>query len=157
MKINKITNEDLIFMAGLFEGEGCIAISSKSIKDSKRRRHHLRVMVGNSDLSILKIFKDAFGVGTILHKKRTAESVFKFYSWVCCGQNAAFVLENLYPFFRSKRKKKEAELGIEFQKTLNDSHFSKYIRSPLTKLDKSKREKMYLKMKNLKSFGRTKW
>lgn len=155
-KLLKTKKGDLCYIAGLFDGEGCIQI----VKNKKRKRNSiedrlcfvLRVSIGNTDLGLLESVKKNIGMGTIIFRRKPREgSNFKSYSYRVSDSQAFIVLKKLIPFLRSK--KEEAILGIEFQETKKKGRYCR--RYPLTKLIILKREKMCLKMRSLKRARRT--
>jgi len=103
---------DLAYLAGLFDGEGCIRIASQKLKRAKQgRQNELVMQVGSSDEWVCQTFKMAFGgsIGT-----RVAETRTRIWEWKACAKIARSCLEVLLPYLHLKRP--QAEIAIAFQK-----------------------------------------
>lgn len=137
--------ERLNYIAGFIDGEGCINITWPRKKNS----FFLRVSIANTDLGLLKSVKKDLGIGGISLKRPSKKSRFKSYQYWVAGCKALLVLKKLLPFLRGK--KEEALLGIKFQE--EKTRFSKSLNDTkgLSQKVISKREKIYWKMKALKS------
>jgi hypothetical protein len=148
--------EKLNYVAGLVDGEGCITIQHPR----KKRSFCLKVVIGNTDLSLLESVKKDMRIGRIhLHKSNKVSNIkhnFKLYNYIVTGPQALLMLRQLLPFLRSR--KKEAVLGIKFQenkakfKSLNRPNWLDHRRLPQKAI--FERKGMYLRMKKLKSEGR---
>ena len=105
--------EELAYMAGLFDGEGCVHIARIHTK-KRNLTYQLVCKISMYSLSTLEIFKTSFG-GSI-RRETTHEKSNKYgllYSWAIWGRNSVSFLEKLIPYLRIK--KAEANLAIEFQ------------------------------------------
>ena len=111
------------YLAGFFDGEGCIHIATV------KSRCSLRAQVGNNRVDVLNIFKDIFG-GTI-----HAPKGYNFSEWRITGTGVEGFLEAMLPYLILK--KEEAELGLEY-------------RSKFKELNMEQREKYRIRMRNLK-------
>ena len=107
-KTNKI---ELAYMAGLFDGEGCISISSH-----KDRHCHLHCIVNIAGKEIPDLFKADFG-GCVIKIKKAKDYHQQVWCWTICSNNAVRFLFAILPYWRIKTE--EAKLAIEFQGVVN--------------------------------------
>jgi len=135
--------EKLAFIAGFFEGEGCIQITKQKTYPT------LRVTIGNTDLGLLEFIKNNLRMGRICSRRPGKKSNFKVYGYLVTGPKAFVVLKKLLPFLKSK--KEEAILGIKFQEQKSKGKGLYGGHCPIPKEIKVEREKVYWKMKALKS------
>ena len=100
-----ISNE---YLAGFFDGEGCINITVRG----KNNQVTLRLMLVNTNYELLAEIQEFHG-GFLTRRERGIKAHWKA---LCCltwaGGNAVNLLHNLRPHLRLKRK--QAELAIEF-------------------------------------------
>lgn len=95
------------WIAGFFDGEGCISIQSDK---------GLRVIFINTRRDVLLAVSEGFGgVGKLKVKKRIPgeRGTRPCYQWITWGREAQRVLETLLPYLVIK--KSEAEVALEFQ------------------------------------------
>jgi len=107
---------DLIYMAGFFDGEGCVAISKINLKNPeyKSPRYVLEVTAYNCDKDVMDWILTKFGGSTQLRVKPKEKWYWKDnYGWKITSNKAIPFLKELLPYL--KVKKKQAELAIEFQ------------------------------------------
>ena len=125
---NTITN-DVAYIAGFFDGEGCIRIKRSSQGGNS---YHIIAHITNSNLEILEYVKNIFG-GKIRKQERTPnKTIYNFY--ITCSE-ANDMLKVLVGFMREK--KKQAELAIKFHQIKE-------------KLSPEKKEEYYIKISELK-------
>ena len=115
----KRTKENkLAYAAGIIDGEGCISIYKKPIRNGqyqgKLTNYHLTVVVTQKDGKMVDWLYGNFGGSVSLHKKweRPDEKCWT-HEWTLNYQNAANFLKQVLPFLVSK--KKQAEIAIRFQ------------------------------------------
>ena len=106
---------DIAYMAGIFDGEGCIVIHDRSYftkSGLKRTRYYPEINVANTNEWIIHQFKFAFGGSLYLRKKKTNKSQ-AIWVWQTTSKKATMCLEVLLPYL--KLKKRQAELAIEME------------------------------------------
>ena len=146
-QILNIGDKNLIYIAGLFDGEGHV-----SIPISKRRgqtpQYWLQIGITNRDKNLLENVQKILGVGhiNIDERKDNPTKARICYRWIANSQEAAKVLTKILPYLRTKRK--QAELGIMFQSKLVRRQF-RY--NPLTEGELYERQRMKEKLENLNS------
>ena len=117
---NKLTRrEKLLYLSGVWEGEGCHAI----ISNGKKNKHlpsgrSFRILLAMTDRDIIERFRDFFDYGNITthqSKKLNVKGVpYKMqYKWNVRGEKGFDFIKQMYPFFGERRKKKLRECYIE--------------------------------------------
>ena len=103
---------DLSYLAGMFDGEGCISISHGA------KSWNLSCYVTMAGEYIPRLFQFHFG-GSIHHRKHNPAKVqwHDYYKWQIAANKAATFLEELLPYLRLKRP--QAELAIKFQRRIS--------------------------------------
>ena len=112
-------NRDLlIWMAGFFDGEGCVSIGHAVRKGKRMSRtnesYTLQVIVGQKGRAPLEHFATAFG-GVIYPFRRRG---MEYYRWLVSSDKAAAALVALLPYLQLKRD--VAEVGIRFQEQMSE-------------------------------------
>lgn len=110
--------EDLIYLAGLFDGEGCVSISKRyNGEHATKRQGNLFVIIKLTDYDTIAWLKDNFG-GSVsvprMHGNRKQQ-----YAWALGASSAADLLYDILPFL--KIKSKQAMIGIDWQATVKPS------------------------------------
>ena len=100
---------DIAYMAGFFDGEGCISICCSS---SRWRELSLKCQVGQCNRWILELFKFRFGGSIRLQKKESVQH-HDYWMWHISSGKAADFLKVIEPCLYLKRA--EAKIAIEFQ------------------------------------------
>ena len=107
---------DLVYFAGFFDGEGCIAISRQShqYKGQPSQHYRLEVVVGSTNHWIIELMKFQFG-GAVYCDRRDnhPKSHRPFWRWMICSNKAVIFLQEMLPYL--KLKKAEAEIAIKWQ------------------------------------------
>ena len=108
----------LAWLAGFFEGEGCIFISSgPNVRWNKEAVYSLHISVSNTLPELISIFERTFG-GSVRTKKER-EGWKTATQWSIGSNKAATTLRLLLPYFKSASKRKQAQVAIEFQEHIN--------------------------------------
>jgi len=101
--------EKYIYLAGLFDGEGCFSISLDADKKNWRgiKTFHIEITIVNTDLKILKFIQNLLKRGIITSKKvnlnRKPVYHLRFYKLSDCLR----ICKILYPYLKIKRKQCE--------------------------------------------------
>lgn len=102
-------NLAIIYVAGFFDGEGCILVSTDGKKFVGRPNNHRpRVTIGQKHKAPLILLEYHWG-GMILKKKNRG---YGGYEWVLCGQKAIDFIDDIKEFLILK--KEQAELFCTF-------------------------------------------
>ena len=96
---------DLAYIAGFFDGEGCIYVGKYKCS------YHLRVTASQANEWIINWLKFIFS-GSV-SKMTCEEGRRQRWQWHALGKNASLFLVAVLPYLKLKRA--EAELAIQFQ------------------------------------------
>lgn len=124
-EINNISIEDAIYIAGLFDGEGCISLSKNhTIKEKDGYRtptFTLRAVIRMTNADIINWLY--ITVGGIIYNNCNSPARMKYspkckpyHQWGAAGRNAIYFLKQIYPYL--KVKKLQAEIAFKFGNTL---------------------------------------
>ncbi len=102
-RVARIPPPRLAYLAGFFDGEGCI-----SIHGGKKWAPHVRLDVGNSNIAPLQLFEGAFG-GSI--RRYVLKNGKQFFNWTANPEVAAGVLEAFLPYLTVK--KRQARIAVK--------------------------------------------
>ena len=113
------TVEQLAYLAGMIDGEGHITIELGGVKT--RPNHQVTACVVNTAPSLILWLRENFG--GIIYTQRHEDIVSRkrhCYRWVMHTDLQDKVLPLLLPYLTIK--KEQAELAIEFRKTISSGH-----------------------------------
>lgn len=97
----------LAYLAGLFDGEGCIVIASQE------DYHFLRLKVTNKNKEVVSLFEEIFGCGHVYLARGVKTIRNSIWEWHCQRTpDSQRVLRILLPYLRIK--KEQAVLGLSF-------------------------------------------
>lgn len=102
--------ENDIYMAGFFDGEGCVRIN-KRIRGTYTE-YSVFITIGQKDGAIIDWIVENFGGGAYLIKRDNS------YVWTATNKIAHNVLKRITPYL--KYKKPQAEIAIDFIEGRND-------------------------------------
>jgi hypothetical protein len=105
-----IRQKDIIYLAGFFDGEGCISI----VRDKTRLgniSYRLRISANQVDRQPIDLLKECFG-GLIQVTKKSNPKHRPIYSWQQHSQKALSTLVLMLPYLRVK--KEQAEFAINW-------------------------------------------
>ena len=98
--------DDLIYLAGIVDGEGCVSVSYKT----KARHERIRLTVSNTDRNLIDWLTSR--VGGCVSKNQGRGNRKPAYHWEVYTDNAFKLLTELLPYL--KLKKRQAELCLQF-------------------------------------------
>ena len=117
-----LSDTDIAYMAGIFDGEGWVGINtSKPHGKHKSPRYSLYMGVANTYIPVLEMFAEEFGG----HIKLASGKNKPCYSWRTTSHKAAHVLKVLMPYLRIK--KDQALVAIEYVEKHCDSDRTKVL------------------------------
>ena len=149
-KIEKMTNEQLAYFAGLLDGEGCLRIGTfKNSNSDLRYRAFLQIAM--TDRNAINWLSETISNGIYIDKKRKNPISKWCYCWVVNIREGEELLKRALPYLIVK--KKQALRFIEFAQTLD---WKRTRREPVPNVILNKRKKLYLEMKALNGKGRKK-
>lgn len=139
-----MTDLDASFLAGFFDGEGCVRINSRvASPKSKRLNYQVQVVIGHTNKPILDWIAGLFG-GNVLPRK-SARNVKQQWFWCVYGDKARTFLQTISPHARIKRE--EVILALRFLSELKGAPSVKL--DPEIYLEQQKVEKQMKFLKQL--------
>lgn len=152
--------EDLAWMAGFVDGEGCLTISRQIRKDRPSPSYRASITITNTKKSALDIFETYYGGNVYdVMENRTDKRKVKWanaYCWYCTVGRAKEFLEDILPYLRIKND--QARIILEFINTKNGFLRKKRLNkrggsSPLSCDEINHREGLRLAVQGLNSKG----
>jgi len=117
------TETELAYIAGLFDGEGCIHIEKRHPSLKQRTvnpQYILQIAITNGDILALQWIQGELGCKLKLQNPKLIREGYKpTWKWYASAKEAYRVLIILLPFLRIKDK--EAKEAIAFQEFLSKS------------------------------------
>lgn len=138
---------DLAYIAGLFDGEGCITYTRKG-----KAGMGLLVTLGQTEEYLIRWLQIAYSGSVYIRKPPVLFPNAKMlYVWRLFGRQASNFLKDIVPYL--KVKKPQAELALRFQGYLDSGHWGGKGH-PLTEEQKAIRETYSIMISNLNKRGR---
>src|SRR3990167_5528882 len=112
-----MNKEKLAYVAGVFDGEGCITIRLNRPTATSKHKTPLYAIVTKVTMThepTVKYLYDLFRIGHFRLTKVATETEKTAWSWTCMSKDAGIFLELVYPFLLTK--KKEAKIALQFLK-----------------------------------------
>ncbi len=138
--------ENIAYVAGLFDGEGCVRIAKN--KTRKNACYQLYVSINMTDPRAIKKVSETFGGKIYLSRKASKPTHRTLYSWVVCSQAAATFLRTIRSFLIVKTE--EVNMALEFQAHINSCGRQWGRGKNLSKSIIDYRETMFQKISHLK-------
>ena len=136
------SHDDLVYLAGLVDGEGTIRIHRHHPKTNRVPSHLLELSVANTYRPVLEWVKERFG-GQVVSRGIRPRSIRPGFTWqLRSTSQVANILRRLTPFLQIKWQ--QAELGINFALASPPHHRGKKL---LTEEELALREGYFLALK----------
>lgn len=117
--VKKISRDNAIYIAGLFDGEGSIGLIKQSALRGDRRRNQtfcLKFRIRMTDESIIRWVHSIVGGRFYSARKNSTPNSRLYFEWCVVGRQGIEFLNQIYPFLKVKRL--QAETAFEYGKTL---------------------------------------
>lgn len=114
--------EQLAYIAGLFDGEGCVSISKTWPKDRLNPRYKLCVTIANTNPKPLIIIKKLYGGYIYIGNKSPGRKIL--YTWKIATKSTERFLGDILPYLIIK--KEEVELALIHRKFINKYQENKH-------------------------------
>ena len=108
----QISQTDIAYLAGLFDGEGCVTCKQRKTKRPDRggkvyNQWYIRCEINMTDRAIIKWLHETLGFGSFYKKPPSAKQLGRQmqYRWCCSYRDALKFANLLLPHARVKRKK----------------------------------------------------
>ena len=108
-----MSKTDLAYIAGFFDGEGCISIKRIRNRNRPFNQYQLEVTVGSTDEWVCERFKFVFG-GNVRKTKSRNPNWKPFWVWRASSKTAGVFLKVIIPYLHLKRDR--AEIALTFQR-----------------------------------------
>lgn len=132
---------DARYLAGIFDGEGCVRISS----DSRWNSYFIHVQVANKNEEVVYAHRSMFG-GTVSRIARKSEKLSGYFVWHSVCRDAAAYLKAILPHVITKRK--QVELALKFDEEVAAS--KSFGRRGMSKEEADRREAVKLELSKMK-------
>lgn len=112
------TEVELAWLAGLFDGEGCVSISKstkKRVGGTETICHNLVISITNNDEKAMTRIMEITGEGKTYFRDNGQWG--KIWQWQTSALIAVRILDRMMPYLVVK--KRESEIGLELAKTKN--------------------------------------
>ena|ERR1041384_1710535 len=110
------SEEELAYLAGLIDGEGCISIN-RLRRNGEWKVVGAYVKIGMTDRLGVQLAQDVFGGGMTCKKRTGNMACYKpMWTWTVCGLRAAYVIDCILPYLRVKLP--QARLLLQYQKLI---------------------------------------
>jgi hypothetical protein len=106
-------NNDLLWFAGFFDGEGCVTLHRK-LRKNKVPCYELMLQVAGTHFPTVLGLQQIWGFGRVNQHLEKRGNRKPYWHWIVYGSKALFVLECIYEYMITK--KADAYIGISFQK-----------------------------------------
>jgi hypothetical protein len=107
---------DVRYVAGLFDGEGCISLVKQRRLNSPLPSYTIRVVIAMTHKPIILLLQDQFG-GHVSQRKGQKEGHRNAFTLMWANRQAGTILQILIPHLILKRA--EAEVALDFIQTLS--------------------------------------
>lgn len=107
-----LSHTALAYIAGLFDGEGCIIIERSRPYNRATVRHWLHVSIANTNKEVLDWIQECFG-GAVRRTGNPRGNRQVCWGWYIKSASALLFLTSLLPYLRIKRA--QADIAIQFQ------------------------------------------
>jgi len=112
-ELEKDQEKDLIWLAGFFDGDGCIHIGKYTILSRVNPTYDLQVILGQRNKWILNYIKEFIEDGFLLKHRSSGN-----WQLTLAANKALTFLNKICPYL--KVKKLEAQIAIQFQQYKKD-------------------------------------
>ena len=123
--------QKLIFLSGVFEGEGSFGFWGKEQKNNR----YLRAQVRMTDEDIVVRFIDYFKLGSVSAHTPKKNHLKKSWKWTVAGDKAMVVMLQMAPYLGIRRKEKFEQCCQSYKQL---PHLRKSYLTQLTKQSQTK-------------------
>lgn len=102
MKLNRISQVDASYIAGLVDGEGTITLTRKHRNENRQ----LCLSISSTERPLLEFVLDVTGVGKITRKKTTSRKHAPSFTYAVYNRQALGLIELIAPALKSYKRKR---------------------------------------------------
>ena len=140
----KEEDTEMLYLAGIIDGEGTIGISKLS-----KRLYQIRLSVGNTSEGLIDYLQDNYGGNKFGPYKQKGEKRKDKFQWDCNGNKAIELIKQIEPYLIIKQP--QAELVL---KSWEDTFKWDYTGRETPRYALDKRKNLYQQMKKLNKKGK---
>lgn len=141
-------NEKLAYLAGLFDGEGCIGLyNTRTKKDSRNVNYQLIMRVTQKSPLAVELFMELFGGQIYAYKDVGPNKPGPYFSWRVTDKKAVAALVQLQPYLREKLE--QCKTALAFQE-LRYKQRCRKVGTRLSDAELAERESYVVKLKQQK-------
>jgi len=108
-----ISEIELAWAAGLFEGEGTVTITGVG---GDRPFTRIRVAVSSTDIDVVNFFQERWPIGKLYTwRPSNSKNAKNATMWYLSCKRAGLFLSEILPYIRTPRVRKKIELALEAQ------------------------------------------
>ena len=103
-----MNQNDIAYMAGLFDGEGCVTINQRwQLKKGKKKKYkfwNIRMEISMTDEDVIRWVHEVLKVGTVTIRRPTKSWIGKKtqWRWRCCFRDALIFAKLMWPYAQVK-------------------------------------------------------
>lgn len=148
----KLSKEQKAYIAGIVDGEGCIAIDKRTDRDYKHGYSFMATLrVGNTYKRLIDYLNKVTGLGSINFSKKEDIKYKDYWSWRLHTQQASQLIKVILPYLIVK--KKQAKIILKFNQ-LKKINYGQHGRDGIPDFLWNKQKFFYLKVKKLNQRGK---
>jgi hypothetical protein len=152
--VHDLSGTTLAYLAGVIDGEGCIAIRrTKKTGSMRSTRYAAVITVGNTSRGLIQMLRTAFSAGCVTYRYPT-KTKRGAYLWNVQSQTARDVLRAVYPYLVVKRE--QATVLMEFVDEFDSfkgARAGKKGGQVVSPGELTRRERLYQQMRSLNRVG----
>lgn len=104
-----VMETDVAYLAGLFDGEGCVSVTTHRKGDATYTTRTL--VFSQNDKNLCDLFTNILGVGRVYRVARANERRKDHYQWRVNGKDAVRAAFLLLPYLRLKKEQVLSKIG----------------------------------------------
>lgn len=98
--MKQLSQTEIAYLAGLFDGEGCVGIVRATSKHKKHQHNfRIRAIITNSNYELICWLKETVGMGCAYKSKKSFNKKWnEVHRWAVVGEQARMFLETIRPY-----------------------------------------------------------
>ena len=110
-----VTELEWAYLAGFFDGDGCVNIATRQQRKGIGPQHYLQIIFSQCNQPILEYWRERVNRGRVYRTAHPDNGHKQLYQWRMFDRDAEVVLRAMLPHLHIKRK--EAQIALKFQRT----------------------------------------